>query len=81
MAEGKLSWNRVSQWAQVSDDGQYSVACIRVKDAYRFEAWHLNGGPGKDVNLGIFDAAEVARDACYKHRAEQLRIAQQLEGV
>ena len=77
----RMNFTRIGEWAQVSEDGQYSVACIRTKDAYKFEAWHLNGGPGKDVNLGIFDAAEVARDACYKHQAEQLRIAQQLEGV
>ena len=74
-------WTRVTQWAQVSSDGQYSVACIRVRDAYKFEAWHLKGGPGTDTALGLFDAAEVARDACRKHQDELPRIAQQLEGV
>lgn len=68
-------WQRVGQWSQVSDCGKYSVACTRVNGAYRFEAWHLKGGAGKDELLGIFDAAEDARDACRKHKAAQREVA------
>lgn len=63
-----MNFSRIGQWAQLSDDGHYSVACVRVNDLYRFEAWHLNGGPGKDASLGVFDDAEAARNACREHK-------------
>lgn len=63
-----VGWNRVSQWAQVSDCGQYSVACVRVNDAYRFEAWKQTPGKAPE-SLGIFDDAEAARQVCREHKA------------
>lgn len=76
-----MNFTRIGQWAQLSDCGKYTVCCIRTADAYKFEAWHLNGGPGKDKSLGTFDTAEVARDACRKHQDELLRNPRQLEGA
>ncbi|MGA7537880.1 MAG: hypothetical protein WBW93_03830 [Steroidobacteraceae bacterium] len=59
-------WKRVGQWHAISEDGHYTVACVRVNGAYRFEAWYLRGG--KDASLGVFDDAESAREVCRKHQ-------------
>lgn len=71
-----MNFTRTGQWAQVSDDGRYTVACVRVKDAYRFEAWHVGAKPA--VALGVFDNAEDAREACAKHGDKLLKNARQL---
>ena len=66
-----MKFARIGQWAQISECRKYSVSCVRVNDAYRFEAWHLKGGPSKGVSLGIFADATQARAACDEHAAKQ----------
>ena len=62
----ELRWKRAGQWVELSDDGNYTVACARVNGVYRFEAWHLTGG--KAEPLGVFDNAEDARNTCRGHK-------------
>ena len=61
-----MNFSRIGQWAQVSEDGQYTVACTRVNDVYRFEAWHIGEKPA--VALGVFPDANAARAACREHK-------------
>lgn len=65
-----MNFTRAGQWVELSDDGNYTVACVRVNDAYRFEAWHITGKPGTAAEaLGVFNNAEDARNACREHKA------------
>ena len=56
-----MIFTRVSDWAEVSEDGRYSVAAIKGKDGYSFEAWRRD----RPVTcLGRFPDAKQARACC-----------------
>lgn len=68
VAEG-LNWTRVTDWAQVSDCGRYSVSACKVMGVFKFEAWYR--AKGKEQNLGIFEESAQGRRVCENHAAKQ----------
>jgi hypothetical protein len=59
-----VKFNRVSDWAEVSEDGRFSVAMIRTKGRYTFEAWRCGTKQKQAENLGSFPDIEQARQRC-----------------
>lgn len=70
-----MNFRRVSDWAQVSECGRYSVAAGRVCGVYRFTAHRLSlkGGPG--TLLDATDTAQAARDLCEADAAKRAKEA------
>lgn len=58
-----MKFKRITDWAEKSDCGRYTVSAARVMGVYRFTAWRLAlNGPG--VLLGATDTAQECRDLC-----------------
>ena len=68
-----MTWNRITDWAQVSDCGRYTVSACKVFGVFKFEAWFNNRG--KAENLGIFEEAAQGRRACENHAVKQAEAA------
>jgi hypothetical protein len=58
-----MKFNRITEYAELSECGRYTVAGARVSDRLKFQAWRRE--PGKVASLlDTFDDAESAREAC-----------------
>lgn len=57
-----MKFQRTGQWAQLSDNGNYSIACASVYGEYTFQAWK-KASP-QWVLLGTCKTAAEARDLC-----------------
>jgi hypothetical protein len=61
-----VNWERVGQWCELSECGQYTVAAAKIDDRYGFTAFHV-----KEL-LGSYRTADEARARCKAH--EQTRV-------
>lgn len=61
-----MKFNRISAWAEVSEDGRYTVSAHKVAGKYGFQAWRKPPAGSKDIAalLGTKDDAEAARELC-----------------
>lgn len=70
-----MKFNRVTEWAEVSDCGGYSVCAAKMAVGFRFSACRLRTEQKLPAELlGTFDDAESARAKCAEH-ADRQRIA------
>jgi len=64
-----VTFTRIGEWYEISDDGAYTVAAARVQDRFKFQCWKLAAEKGKTATLlGTFDEADAARQCCREHR-------------
>lgn len=63
-----MKWERITQWAEVSDCGRYSVALVQVHGRHVFEAWK-RASKFDHVRelLATCNDIEDARSVCEKH--------------
>lgn len=63
-----MKWERITEWAEVSDCGRYSVAMVKTHGRFVFEAWKRAGA--KDhlrELLATCDDIGDAKSVCEKH--------------
>lgn len=66
-----MKFERVTQWAELSDCKRYSVAASKVMGKYKFQAF-ADPGSGKPWDLlGTKDSAESARQLCRDHSLQR----------
>lgn len=79
-----MKFERVSDWAQVSDCGKYTVSAAKVAEMdgrrvkllrFKFQAWHVRPDGQPALLLGTFDDAESARKLCREHAEPLERTA------
>lgn len=58
-----MNFERVGQWAELSECKRYTVAASKVRGAFKFQAWRVNPGEMATL-LGTEDDAESARQLC-----------------
>jgi len=59
-----MKFQRIGSWAEVSDDGAYTVSAHRVNGQFGFQAWRRPKSKGMAELLGTFPEASEARAAC-----------------
>lgn len=55
-----MKFNRIDQWAEMSECGRFTVALVKLKDRFTFEAWRRQ----PREKLGAFPDIEAARQKC-----------------
>lgn len=76
---GRVKFERITDWAEVSECGRYTVSASMDSDGlkpkavkrYLFTAWRRNSNGPPDILL-IHAEAEKCRDACREHAAKVL---------
>jgi hypothetical protein len=59
-----VKFNRISDWAELSEDQRFSVAIVSQKGRYAFEAWRCGTKQKPGQRLGSFSDIEQARQRC-----------------
>lgn len=61
-----MNFDRIGQWAEMSECKRYTVATSKVGGAFKFQAFRINANPPATL-LGTKDDAESARQLCRDH--------------
>ena len=63
-----MNWNRVSQWAEISDCERYTVCVAQVCGKFVFTAWlRASTRTLAPTELGCFSDVVPAKSACEDH--------------
>jgi hypothetical protein len=63
-----MKWERLTQWAEVSDCGRYTVAMVQVHGRWYHEAWRRATTKDHAAELLVSSGeADEARAACEEH--------------
>jgi hypothetical protein len=76
-----VKWQRLTAWAEVSADGRYSVASVKVHGRFYHEAWKRPTETDKLRELlATCNEVQDARGVCEKHAsAHPASVAQELK--
>lgn len=61
---GAMEFKRITDWAEVSDCGRYTVSAARVSGKYMFQGWRRSKPMA--VLLGTRQTAQAARNLCIR---------------
>jgi hypothetical protein len=64
-----MNFERITQWAELSECKRYTVAASKVLGKFRFQAFRVVPG-GMAELLGTEDEAESCRQLCRDHLAQ-----------
>jgi hypothetical protein len=64
-----VNFERITQWAELSECKRYTVAASKVGGAFKFQAWRIVPGGAAEL-LGTEDQAESCRQLCRDHLAQ-----------
>lgn len=73
-----MKFRRVSDWAEESECGRYTVAAAKVMGLWTFQGWRRprrRGEPGTLLTRTRLTIAEDAREACRRDVALKARAA------
>jgi len=63
-----MNWNRVSQWAEISDCERYTVSSAKVAGRFVFTAWlRASTRTLAPTELGCANTIELAKALCEDH--------------